>query len=112
MKHACMYKAVYVAPQCLKVQLDGGGEKKGIEGIEVGIEGIVDGIFGNEVTAGMGGTATLGTVGNVGNVGFGKDGRFVGNVGKGVLDNGGNAAAGKFGMEGNVGIEGIVGIAG
>ena len=108
MKHACMYKAVQPAPQRLKFQLDGGGEKKGIEGIEVGIldgiEGIVNGMFGNEVAAGMGGTATLGTVGNVGNAGFGKDGRFVGN--------GGNAAAGKFGMEGNVGIEGIVGIAG
>lgn len=70
----------------------------------------MDGIFGNEVAAGMGGRAILGTVGIVGNVGFGKDGRFVGNVGKGVLDNGGNVV-GKFGrfVFGNVGIAGITG---
>ena len=94
--------------------MDGGGEKNGIVGIEVGIlfgiEGIVNGMFGNEVAAGMGGRATLGIVGIVGNVGFGKGGRFVGNVGKGVLDNGGNVV-GKFGrvVPGNVGIAGITG---
>nr|XP_027076805.1 uncharacterized protein LOC113700525 [Coffea arabica] len=92
--------------------LDGGGEKKGIEGIDVGrlvgIEGIVNGMFGNEVAAGMGGRAPRGIVGTVGNAGFGKDGTFVGNVGRGVVGNGGNAAApvGKFGRVGNVGIVG------
>jgi hypothetical protein len=55
--------------QGLVVQFDGGGEKKGIVGIVVGIvgiEGIVVGMVGNGVAAGRGGRVTLGTVGKVG----------------------------------------------
>lgn len=53
-------------------------------------------------------------LGSGGNVGLGKDGRLVGNVGKGVLlGSGGNVAVGMFGMVvgngGNLGIVGIVG---
>jgi hypothetical protein len=50
-------------------EFDGGGEKKGIVGIVVGmvgIDGIVVGMVGNGVAAGRGGRVTLGTVGKVG----------------------------------------------
>ena len=53
------------------LHFDGGGERKGIVGIVVGmvgIEGIVVGMVGNGLL-GKGGSVTLGTVGIVGNVG-------------------------------------------
>ena len=108
-------------------QFDGGGEKKGIDGIVVGMVGIdgivVVGMVGKGV-AGRGGRVTLG---NVGKVGFGKEGiwvlgnggnvvlgrvGWVGKVGNGVLGSGGNVAWGSVGTEGNggnVGREGILG---
>ena len=66
--------------QGLLVQLDGGGEKKGIVGIVVGIVGI-DGIVVGMV--GKGGRV-------VGKVGFGKEGIW-------VLGNGGNVDFGRVG---------------
>ena len=95
--------------------VDGGGERKGIVGMVVGIvgiEGIVVGRLGSEV-AGNGGSATFGIAGMVGNVGiwvlgksgsavdFGRVCGTVGSVGRGVVGNGGNVAA-----LGNVGIVG------
>ncbi|KAA8546725.1 hypothetical protein F0562_003138 [Nyssa sinensis] len=100
--------------------VEGGGEKKGIVGIVVGmvgIEGIVVGMVGSEV-AGSGGSVTCGTEGMVGSVGFGRDGIWVlgkggnvgfgkvgavGSVGKGVLGNGGNVAVGRVGIAGSGG---------
>ena len=67
--------------------VEGGGEKKGIVGMVVGIvgiEGIVVGMVGNEV-AGNGGRVTFGIVGMAGKVGFGRDGIW-------VLGKGGNVA--------------------
>ncbi|KAK9990343.1 hypothetical protein SO802_025328 [Lithocarpus litseifolius] len=93
-----MVSVPQLAFQGLLVQFDGGGERKGIVGIVVGmvgIDGIVVGIVGNGV-AGRGGS--------VGKVGFGKEGIWVlgnggnvvfgrvGNVGNGVLGSGGNVA--------------------
>lgn len=46
------------------VYLDGGGARKGIEGIVVGMFGIL----GNELVAGNGGRLTIGTEGMFGNV--------------------------------------------
>ena len=69
------------------LQFDGGGEKKGLVGIVVGmlgIEGLVVGMVGNGV-AGRGGSVTLGTVG------------MVGSVGTWVLGNGGNVDFGRVG---------------
>ncbi|XP_057980772.1 uncharacterized protein LOC131166330 [Malania oleifera] len=97
-------------PQGLVV--DGGGERKGIPGIVLGIVvgmfvGIVVGIEGSPVVAGNGG-------GNA--VGFGRVGA-VGNVGM-VVGNGGNVALGSVGIAGNGGIaagfgrDGIVGSVG
>ncbi|CAK7323543.1 unnamed protein product [Dovyalis caffra] len=81
----------------------GGGERNGIEGIVVGIEGI-DGMLGS------GGKVTFGTVGMVGklgsggNVGLGRDGWVVGKVGNvGLVGKGGNVGLGKFGTEGRGG---------
>ncbi|KAH7511298.1 hypothetical protein FEM48_ZijujUnG0026800 [Ziziphus jujuba var. spinosa] len=65
--------------------LAGGGEKKGMDGIAVGIVGM-EGIF-----AGRGGKISFGTAGMVGMLGRG--GRVVGIVG----------IVGKFGMVGNGG---------
>ncbi|XP_057492458.1 uncharacterized protein LOC130778067 [Actinidia eriantha] len=96
--------------------VDGGGERRGIVGIVVGmvgIEGIVVGRLGSEV-AGSGGIVTIGTVGmvgiwvlgNGGNVGFSR----VGSVGKRALGSGGNVAAlGNVGIAGNGGRDGITG---
>ncbi|XP_057496718.1 uncharacterized protein LOC130781533 [Actinidia eriantha] len=93
--------------------VDGGGERRGIVGIVigmVGMEGIVVGRFGSKV-AGSGGSVTFGIVGmvgiwvlgNGGNVGFGS-------VGKGVVGNGGNVVAlGNVGIAGNGGKDGITG---
>ncbi|KAH7566839.1 hypothetical protein JRO89_XS08G0243700 [Xanthoceras sorbifolium] len=88
-------------------QFDGGGEKKGIVGIVVGM-------FGN------GGSVTFGAVGKLGSVGFGKDGnvgfgnggsvalgKVVGREGNGVEGNGGNVSFGRVGNEGNGGIVGF-----
>ena len=93
--------------QGLLVQFDGGGEKKGIVGIVVGmvgIDGIVVGMVGNGV-AGKGGRVVgkdgfgkegIWVLGNGGNVVFGSDGNggsvVVGRVGNGVLGSGGNVA--------------------
>ena len=97
--------------QGLPVQFDGGGEKKGIVGIVVGIvvgmvgiDGIVVGMVGNGV-AGKGGRVVgkdgfgkegIWVLGNGGNVVFGSDGNggsvVVGRVGNGVLGSGGNVA--------------------
>ena len=69
------------------LHFDGGGERKGIVGIVVGMvrmEGIVVGMVGSG-TAGRGGSVTLGTVG------------MVGNVGTWVLGNGGNVDIGRVG---------------
>ena len=69
------------------LHFDGGGERKGIVGIVVGmvgIEGIVVGMVGNGLL-GKGGSVTLGTVG------------IVGNVGTWVLGNGGNVDIGRVG---------------
>ncbi|XP_057461353.1 uncharacterized protein LOC130751704 [Actinidia eriantha] len=94
-------------------RLDGGGERKGIAGIVVGIEGIAGNV-------GRGGRVTLGTAGMVGNVGIGRDdGIWVlgsgGNVGfgrVGILGNGGGSVAvgsvGMAGKGGSVGIGGVV----
>ena len=87
-----------LAYQGLVIQFDGGGEKKGIVGIVVGmvgIEGIVVGMVGNGVAAGRGGSVTLGTVGVVVEVGFGKGGIW-------VLGNGGKVDFGRVGNGGNV----------
>ncbi|GFY90796.1 hypothetical protein Acr_07g0009930 [Actinidia rufa] len=95
--------------------VDGGGERKGIVGMVVGIvgiKGIVVGRLGSEV-AGNGGSVPFGIAGMVGNVGiwvlgkggsavdFGRVGGAVGSVGSGVVGNGGNVAT-----LGNVGIAG------
>ena len=61
------------------VQFDGGGEKKGIVGIVVGmvgIEGIVVGMVGNGVAGRGGSVGNVGTwvLGNGGNVDFGRVG--------------------------------------
>jgi hypothetical protein len=69
----------YAAPQGLVVQFDGGGEKKGIVGIVVGmvgIEGIVVGMVGNGVAGRGGSVGNVGTwvLGNGGNVDFGRVG--------------------------------------
>ena len=121
----CLNGFSATAFQGLLVQFDGGGEKKGIVGIVVGmvgIDGIVVGMVGNGM-AGRGGRVTLGTVGKVG---FGKEGIWVlgnggcvvvgsvGRVGNGMLGSGGNVAWGSVGTEGNggnvaVGRDGIVG---
>ncbi|XP_059455734.1 uncharacterized protein LOC132185934 [Corylus avellana] len=80
----------------LVVQFDGGGEKKGMVGIVVGmvgIEGIVVGMVGNGM-AGRGGRVSLGSAGKVGN---------------GMLGSGGNVALGRVGIEGKGGKDGIVG---
>lgn len=69
------------------VHFDGGGDRKGIVGIVVGmvgIEGIVVGMVGNGL-AGRGGSVTWGTLGKVGN------------VGAWVLGNGGNVVVGDVG---------------
>ena len=107
--------------QGLLVQFDGGGAKKGIVGIVVGmvgIDGIVVGMVGNGVAGkggrvvgkdgfGKGGTWVLG---NGGNVDFGSDG----NGGSVVVGNGGgNVAWGSGGTEGsggNVGRDGAAGV--
>ena len=114
--------------QGLLVQFDGGGEKKGIVGIVVGmvgIDGIVVGMVGNGV-AGKGGRVVgkdgfgkegIWVLGNGGNVVFGSDGNggsvVVGRVGNGVLGSGGNVAWGSVGTEGsggNVGRDGAAGV--
>ena len=85
----CLNGFSATAFQGLLVQFDGGGEKKGIVGIVVGmvgIDGIVVGMVGNGM-AGRGGRVTLGTVGKVG---FGKEGIW-------VLGNGGNVVLGRVG---------------
>ncbi|KAK4411723.1 IMPACT family member in pol 5'region [Sesamum angolense] len=88
-------------------KFEGGGERKGKDGIVVGIEGKV----GSGVADNGGGT-TFGMAGmvdgNGGSVGFGRDG---------LVGSGGSVAVGKFGMAGsggNVGLGsgGIVGKAG
>lgn len=90
---------------------DGGGEKKGIEGMvvgRVGMEGIVVGMPGREV-AGNGGSVIFGIEGMVGRVGS--------PVGNGLaVGNGGNVAVGRVGIVGNggsvtLGKAGIVGTA-
>ncbi|XP_061999448.1 uncharacterized protein LOC133716808 [Rosa rugosa] len=78
-------------------RFDGGGEKKGIDGIVIGMlgsEGIVVGKVGN-VVAGSGGRVNLGAVGRFGNVGLGRDGIW-------VLGRGGICVVG-FGSGGNGG---------
>ena len=120
--------------QGLLVQFDGGGEKKGIVGIVVGmvgIDGIVVGMVGNGV-AGKGGRVVgkdgfgkegIWVLGNGGDVDFGRvgwvgsDGNggsvVVGRVGNGVLGSGGNVAWGSVGTEGsggNVGRDGAAGV--
>ncbi|KAK3004475.1 hypothetical protein RJ639_019582 [Escallonia herrerae] len=100
----------------LGLVVDGGGVKKGIAGIVVGmvgIEGIFVGMMGSEIAV-RGGSATFGDVGIVGKDGIwelGKGGSVgfvrlvgaVGNVGKGVVGNGGNVALGTVGMDGRGG---------
>ena len=93
--------------------LDGGGEKKGIEGIVVGIAGIVNGIVGNEV-AGRGGRGMEGNVGifgkedgiwvlgSSGNVGFGNGGGSVTWGRVGMVGSGGSVALGRVGIGGIV----------
>ena len=100
-------------------QCDGGGEKKGIDGIVVGmvgIDGIVVGMVGNGV-AGKGGRVVgkdgfgkegIWVLGNGGNVVFGSDG----NGGSVVVGSGGNVAWGSVGTEGNGGNVGRDGAAG
>ena len=76
-----------VASQAIVLHFEGGGERKGIVGIVVGmvgIEGIVVGMVGTGL-AGRGGSVTLGIVG------------MVGNVGTWVLGNGGNVDFGRVG---------------
>ncbi|KAM7519728.1 hypothetical protein LguiB_018690 [Lonicera macranthoides] len=110
--------------------VDGGGEKKGIVGIVVGMfgsEGIVVGIV-----VGSGGSVAVGTLGIVGNIGLGRDGTWllgkggnvglgrvgaVGRVGNWVVGNGGSVAVGSVGMAGKggsvaLGRGGIVGSVG
>ena len=64
----CLNGFSATAFQGLLVQFDGGGEKKGIVGIVVGMVGI-DGIV-----VGMVGNGVAGRGGSVGKVGFGKEG--------------------------------------
>ena len=117
--------------QGLLVQFDGGGEKKGIVGIVVGIVGI-DGIVvgmvgkGGRVVGKVGfGKEGIWVLGNGGNVDFGRVGWVgsdgnggsvvvgsVGRVGNGVLGSGGNVAWGSVGTEGNGGNVGRDGAAG
>lgn len=80
--------------------MDGGGAKKGIEGMVVGI----DGIAGNdEVIADNGGRAKFGMAGIV----VGSCETVVGFMGSvGTLGNGGCVAVGKLGMVGSAGIVG------
>ncbi|KAJ6734409.1 hypothetical protein OIU79_001633 [Salix purpurea] len=93
-----------------------GGERKGIEGIAVGIgiDGIVVGIgmVGIEGMLGSGGKVTLGRLGIVGRLGsggsegLGREGCVVGNVGcgrVGIEGIGGNVGLGRFGTEGKGG---------
>ena len=94
----------------LKGQLDGGGEKKGIEGIVVGmngIEGNVIGMVGSEIHE-KGGNVAIGIEGMFGNVGIGKDGIWVlgkgSNVGFGKVV--GAVGKGVFGIANNGGIVG------
>ncbi|KAM7515774.1 hypothetical protein LguiA_005357 [Lonicera macranthoides] len=112
-----------------RLVVDGGGEKKGIVGIVVGMvgsEGIVVGIVGS------GGSVAAGTLGIVGNVGLGRDGTWllgkggnvglgrvgaIGRVGNWVVGNGGSVAVGSVGMAGKggsvaLGRGGIVGSVG
>lgn len=82
--------------------MDGGGEKKGMDGKVVGIlmfgiEGNVVGMVGSD--AGKGGNVTFGIVGKVGIVGS-----VVGN-GTGTAGNGGSVTFGRPGMVGSVGAE-------
>ncbi|KAI4299143.1 hypothetical protein L6164_032631 [Bauhinia variegata] len=99
--------------------VEGGGEKKGIEGIVVGIVGM-EGMFGSEV-AGNGGKVTFGAVGKLGmfgrggRVGLSKDGLVVGSVGcgrDGMVGNGGTlpnvGIGGKGGNLGKLGAAGLV----
>ncbi|KAL6959451.1 hypothetical protein U1Q18_039601 [Sarracenia purpurea var. burkii] len=96
--------------------VDGGGERKGMAGIVVGmvgIEGIVVGKLGSEAAA-SGGSVTFGKVGTVGKVGIwvlGKGGSAVvvgrvvgngGNVNLGTAGNGGSATLGSDGIAGIV----------
>lgn len=93
---------------------DGGGEKRGIVGIVVGMVG------SEGIVVGKGGSVTLGILGIVGKVGFGTDGicelgkggsavgfgrggGAVGSVGRGVLGRGGNVTLGSVGTAGNGG---------
>ena len=71
--------------------VEGGGERKGIEGKFVGIEGML----------GSGGRLNFGRPGMVGKLGIGRDGWVVGNVG--------TVGCGRFGLEGNGGSVGSVG---
>ena len=82
------------------VEGEGGGERKGIEGIAVGIEGML----------GRGGSVALGTLGNVGNpgiVGSGGSAPGLGNAGMdgcgrlGIDGSGGSVVVGKVGIGGN-----------
>ncbi|KAB2047875.1 hypothetical protein ES319_A13G076300v1 [Gossypium barbadense] len=86
--------------QGVEGEAEGGGERKGIEGIAVGIEGML----------GRGGSVALGTLGNEGKAGMvGSGGSapglgIVGMVGCGILGidgNGGSVAVGKVGIGGS-----------
>ena len=101
--------------------MDGGGEKKGIAGIVVGMVGIEGKVVGRVVgkvgNVGVFGKVGIWVLGNGGNVvGFGRVG-IVGSVGKGVFGSGGNVAVGSVGIAGNggnvtLGSVGIVGSVG
>ncbi|MFQ6652720.1 hypothetical protein Gotur_024477 [Gossypium turneri] len=82
------------------VEGEGGGERKGREGIAVGIVGMLD----------RGGSVALGTIGNVGNpgmVGSGGSAPGLGNAGMdgcgrlGIDGSGGSVVVGKVGIGGN-----------
>ncbi|KAF9663364.1 hypothetical protein SADUNF_Sadunf17G0042100 [Salix dunnii] len=98
------------------VYFPGGGERKGIKGIVVGIgmDGIVVGIgmAGIEGMLGSGGKVTLGRLGIVGRLGsggsegLGREGCVVGNVGccsVGIEGIGGSVGLGRLGTEGKGG---------
>ncbi|EEF39720.1 conserved hypothetical protein [Ricinus communis] len=104
-------QSVFTVPTTLNLPIvskfpAGGGERKGIEGIVVGIVGI-EGMLGNGGKVTFGRVGMVGKLGSEGSVGLGREGWVVGNVGcgrDGILGSGGNVGFGKLGTEGNGGI--------
>ncbi|KAK8513007.1 hypothetical protein V6N12_030413 [Hibiscus sabdariffa] len=87
-------EALIVAIFSQGLLVDGGGERKGMEGIVVGIVGI-EGKLGN------GGRVTFGTVGKLGMVGSGGSEPGFGSAGKAGIVGCGSPIVGKVGMGGN-----------